>query len=120
MPARILIADDYDDNRELLRLMLVGAQYEVLEARDGQECVDLAQEHLPDLIMIDLSMPKLDGWEVFRVLKADPKTSSIPCVVATASADIDRVRALQCGFSAYVNKPFHTAELLAAVSRLLP
>ncbi|HXD32411.1 MAG TPA: response regulator [Pyrinomonadaceae bacterium] len=120
MPARILIADDYEDNRELLRLLLLGAKYEVLEARDGQECVDLAREHLPDLIMVDLSMPKLDGWEAFRMLQADPRTNAIPCVVATASADIDRVRALQVGFSAYVNKPFHTTELLKILSSLLP
>jgi CheY-like chemotaxis protein len=119
MPARILIADDYEDTRELLRLMLLGAKYEVLEARDGQECVDLAREHLPDLIMVDLSMPRLDGWEAFKALQEDPRTNAIPCVVATASADIDRMRALQVGFSAYINKPFHTAELLAVVSRLL-
>ena len=66
MPSRILIADDYEDNRELLRLILVTAEYEVFEARDGQECLTLAQEQLPDLVMIDLSMPKLDGWEVLR------------------------------------------------------
>ena len=95
MPARILIADDYEDNRELLRLILVTAEYEVLEARDGQECLKLAQEHLPDLIMVDLSMPKLDGWEVFQALKADQRTRNIPCVVVTAYAEIDRHRALQ-------------------------
>ena len=119
MPARILIADDYDDNRELLRLLLQGAKYEVIEARDGQQCLDLAREHLPDLIMVDLSMPKLDGWEAFKALQADPKTESIPCVVTTASADMDSVRARQHGFSAYVNKPFKTAALLEVVSSLL-
>lgn len=119
MPARILIADDYEDNRELLRLMLRGANYEVLEARDGQECVELAREHLPDLIMVDLSMPRLDGWEAFKALREDPRTSAIPCVVATASADIDRMRALQSGFDAYVTKPFRTAQLLEVVTRLL-
>lgn len=119
MPARILIADDYEDNRELLRLMLLSANYEVLEARDGQECVELAREHLPDLIMVDLLMPRLDGWEAFKALREDPRTSAIPCVVATASADIDGMRALQGGFNAYVTKPFRTAQLLEVVSRLL-
>jgi CheY-like chemotaxis protein len=71
---------------------------------------------LPDLILLDLSMPKLDGWEVFKALKANPKTSSIPCIAATASADLDRGRALEAGFDAYINKPFHTAQLLAIVS----
>lgn len=119
MPARILIADDYEDNRELLRLILSTAAYEVLEARDGQECVDVAKSQRPDLIMVDLSMPRLDGWEVFRVLKEDPDTSSIPCVAATAYALSDRERALEAGFSAYLTKPFHTAELLEVVSGLL-
>jgi CheY-like chemotaxis protein len=119
MPARILIADDYEDNRELLRLILVTAQYEVIEARDGQECVELAQFHQPDLIMVDLSMPRLDGWETFRVLKADRRTSSIPCVAVTAYAEFDRTRALQSGFSGYLSKPFRTTELLEVIETLL-
>ena len=119
MPARILIADDYEDNRELLRLILVTAEYEVLEARDGQECVELAQIHLPDLIMVDLSMPKLDGWVVFRTLSADSLTSEIPCIAVTAYAEIDRARALKVGFRDYLVKPFRTGELLEAVERLL-
>ena len=119
MPARILIADDYEDNRELLRLLLVTAEYQVLEARDGQECLDLAQEHRPDLIMIDLSMPKLDGWQVFEALSSDLRTGAIPCVAVTAYAEIDRDRALQLGFSGYLAKPFRTDELLDVVDRLL-
>ena len=119
MPSRILIADDYEDNRELLRLILVTAQYQVFEAGDGQECLRLAQDHLPDLIMIDLSMPKLDGWEVFQALKANQRTSKIPCVAVTAYAEIDRKRALQVGFNAYLSKPFRTAELLEVVNALL-
>jgi CheY-like chemotaxis protein len=120
MPSRILIADDYEDNRELLRLLLVTADYEVFEACDGQECLQLALELLPDLVMIDLSMPKLDGWEVFQALKANQLTSNIPCVAVTAYAEIDRKRALQVGFDAYLPKPFRTADLLNIVSRLLP
>jgi sigma-B regulation protein RsbU (phosphoserine phosphatase) len=119
MHARILIADDYEDNLELLRLLLSGAGYEVLEARDGQECLEKAAVHLPDLIIIDLSMPKRDGWEVFTELKANPLTSAIPCVAATASASLERARALECGFDAYLNKPFHTSELLAVVEKML-
>ena len=120
MAARILIAEDYDDNRELLRLLLAGANYEVREARNGQECLTLACiDPLPDLIMVDLSMPELDGWQVFERLKANSNTAHIPCVAVTAHTDHDRVRALQSGFSAFVGKPFRTEELLRTVARLV-
>jgi CheY-like chemotaxis protein len=120
MPPTILIAEDYDDNRELLRLLLAGANYDVREARNGQECLDLARENPPDLIMVDLSMPGLDGWEVFRELKANSSTAHIPCVAVTAHTDRDRIRALQSGFSDFVGKPFRTEELLLTVARLVP
>src|SRR3979409_2115345 len=119
MPARILIADDYEDNLELLRLTLESAAYEVIEARDGVECLALAQAQLPDLVMLDLSMPKLDGWEVFQALRADQRTNGIPCVAATAYAEFDRARALKTGFNAYLTKPFRTSELLETVNQLL-
>ena len=118
MAATILIAEDYDDNRELLRLLLAGANYEVREARNGQECLTLASiDPLPDLIMVDLSMPELDGWEVFRQLKANSSTADIPCVAVTAHTGQDRIRALQSGFSDFVGKPFKTEELLLTVAR---
>lgn len=119
MPPTILIAEDYDDNRELLRLVLANANYDVREARNGQECLDLACESPPDLIMVDLSMPGLDGWEVFKALKANSLTAHIPCVAFTAHTDRDRVRALQSGFSDFVGKPFRTEELLMTVRRLV-
>lgn len=119
MAPMILIAEDYDDNRELLRLLLAGANYEVREARNGQECLELAWENPPDLIMVDLSMPGLDGWEVFKALKANALTSHIPCVAVTAHTGQDRVRALQSGFSDFVGKPFKTEELLLTVARLV-
>jgi len=71
----ILIADDHDDNRELLLLLLSGAGYEVREAKDGSECLAIARDQRPDLILMDLSMPGLDGWEVFRELKNRPAHS---------------------------------------------
>jgi CheY-like chemotaxis protein len=119
MPASILIAEDYDDNRELLRIVLSAAGYRVLEAKNGLECVHIAKEHPPDLIMIDLSMPVLDGWAVCRELKADAITAKIPCVAVTAHAETDRERGLKTGFSAYVSKPFRNEELLATVARLI-
>ena len=119
MAPTILIAEDYDDNRELLRLLLSGANYDVREARNGQECLDLACENPPDLIMVDLSMPQLDGWEVFKALKANSLKAHIPCVAVTAHTDRDRVRALQSGFTAFVGKPFKTEDLLHTVARVL-
>ena len=120
MAAKILIAEDYDDNRELLRLLLANANYEVREARNGQECLTLAcTDPPPDLIMVDLSMPELDGWEVFQRLKANSNTANIPCVAVTAHTDQDRVRALKSGFSGFVAKPFKTEELLRTVAGLV-
>lgn len=119
MAANILIADDYEDNLELLRLLLVAADYNVIEARNGAECLKLARKMRPDLIMVDLSMPVLDGWEMFRALRADERTASILCIAVTAHGDTDRNRALQAGFNAYLSKPFRGAELLETVARLL-
>jgi len=119
MTTRILIATIHDDNRELLRLLLSGAGYEVREARDGNECLRIAREHLPNLIVVDLSMPVLDGWGVFRELRADQRTRAIPCMAVTAHADLDRTQALATGFCAYVSKPFSSAELLKTIATVL-
>ena len=120
MPESILIADDYDDNRELLRLMLQASGYTTREARDGRECVTAARQNPPDLILIDLSMPELDGWGVLQELRADETTRGLPCIAVTASAsNADRTRALEAGFDAYLAKPFRGKELLATVELLL-
>ena len=115
----ILIAEDYDDNRELLRIVLNAAGYDVNEARNGTECVTIARRQPPDLVMVDLSMPELDGWGVFRELKADPLTAAIPCIAVTAHVESDRERVLRSGFDGFVSKPFRTEELLSTVGRLL-
>lgn len=120
MPAYILIADDYDDNREVLRLMLGLEGYVVCEARDGRECLVMAQTQRPDLALIDLSMPVLDGWDTLRELRADERTQSIPCIALTAfAAELDRGRALEAGFDAYVSKPFNAQELIGAIQSLI-
>jgi CheY-like chemotaxis protein len=120
MPPTILIADDHDDNRELLQLLLMGAGYQVKEARDGSECLTMARREPPDLIVMDLSMPVLDGWGVFRELKTDNRTQAIPCMAVTAHAELNRIQALETGFSAYVSKPFSSELLLKTVASLLP
>jgi two-component system cell cycle response regulator DivK len=119
MPTTILIAEDHDDNRELLQLLLTGAGYDVREAKDGRECLAIAREQLPDLVVIDLSMPELDGWGVFDELKADQRTRAIPCMAVTAHAELDRNQALATGFSAYVSKPFSSDHLLKTIATVL-
>jgi CheY-like chemotaxis protein len=119
MTATILIADDHDDTRELLRLLLSSAGYDVRESRDGSECLASARHQPPDLIVVDLSMPVLDGWGVFVELKADQHTRRIPCIAVTAHAELDRDRALETGFSAYISKPFGGDDLLKTVATVL-
>ncbi|HEX8492420.1 MAG TPA: response regulator [Pyrinomonadaceae bacterium] len=119
MPASILIADDYEDNRELLRLILEMSGHRVREARDGRECIAMAQLEPPDLFLIDLSMPVLDGWDVLKELRANERTRAIPCIAITAFADSLRDRAFQSGFDAYITKPFRSIELTSTVERLL-
>ncbi len=119
MATTILIADDHDDNRELLLLLLSGAGYDVREARNGSECLAVARAQPPDLILMDLSMPVLDGWEVFQQLKTDERTRTIPCMAVTAHAYLDRNQALKTGFSAYVSKPFSGDALLKAIAAVL-
>ncbi|HEV2704438.1 MAG TPA: response regulator [Pyrinomonadaceae bacterium] len=120
MPPTLLIADDYDDTRELLCLILQTEGYTVRQARDGREFLEAARNETPDLALIDLSMPTVDGWDALRELRADERTRSIPCIAVTAfAADLDRQRALDAGFDAYLSKPFRAKELIELVGRLL-
>jgi CheY-like chemotaxis protein len=119
MPASILIIDDYEDNRELLRVMLEQAGYSVSEARGGREGIEMARNAPPDVALVDLSMPGLDGWAVLDELRADERTQSILCAAVSAYADGARLRALAHGFDAYLTKPFRRNELLKTVERLL-
>jgi CheY-like chemotaxis protein len=120
MPPSILIADDYEDNRELLRLILEAAGYQVREARNGRECVSMAQMSAPDLFLIDLSMPVLDGWGALAELRTNTRTRGIPCIAVTAFSDADRTRrSADENFDAYITKPFKSKELLDTITRLL-
>ena len=119
MPANILIVDDYADNRELLRLMLETAGHLVREAPDGRAGLEMAQAETPDLILVDLSMPELDGWGMLEELRSDQRTRHIPCVAVTAFAGRERDRALAQGFDAYLPKPYRRTELIETVERLL-
>jgi two-component system cell cycle response regulator DivK len=116
MPKTVLLADDHEDNRVALQLMLEREGYRTLGARNGQEAVDLAREHGPDLVVMDLAMPVMDGREATRALKADPRTRDIPVVMLTAMAlSIDRERVHEDGFAGVMIKPTLPSQFLAEV-----
>ncbi len=116
----ILVADDRPDNVELVRDLLTMEGYRVLCAYNGQEAWDLAQEHLPDLVLLDLDMPLMDGYEVCAQIKSTPATADIPVLMLTAwNAPRQRVRGLQLGADDYLAKPFDYRELLARVKTRL-
>ncbi|HYJ46490.1 MAG TPA: response regulator [Pyrinomonadaceae bacterium] len=119
MPGTVLIIDDYADNRELVRLMLEQAGYTVREAASGEEGIEAARAAQPDVALVDLSMPGMDGWKVLKELRADGRTLHIPCAAVSAFADGARDRALAHGFNAYLTKPFRGQELLETVEQLL-
>jgi two-component system cell cycle response regulator len=117
--ARLLVADDEPDARELLQEVL-GDDFEVLMATDGQEAVELARTHRPDLLLLDLNMPRLDGFQVLDHLRAEAATADIPVILVTArSDDAGKVRALDQGAVDYLQKPFSELELRARVERTL-
>ena len=106
MPKTVLLADDHEDNRSALQMMLERTGYRTLGAHNGREAVDLALEHCPDLIVMDLAMPVMDGREATRLLKADPRTRDIPVVMLTAMAlSIDREGLVEEGFDTVMIKP---------------
>jgi two-component system, cell cycle response regulator DivK len=116
---RVLIADDNEHNREYARQVLTES-WAILLAADGQEALDLAIRERPDLVLLDLSMPTLNGWEVARRLKGDPTTAGMPLVACTAHAMAgDRERALATGFDGYLAKPYRPTELMACVESFL-
>ena len=120
MTARIIIADDYADNRELVRLILTTEGYQVSEAHDGRALVEFARRDPPDLALIDISMPVLDGLSALRELRADEQTAVFPCIALTAfSTEDDRRHALNAGFDEYIAKPFKAKELIEKVARAL-
>ncbi|MGH7321305.1 MAG: response regulator [Candidatus Rokuibacteriota bacterium] len=116
MSKRILAVDDQEDNRRILRDLLTSASYEVIEATTGEEAVACAEAHRPDLILMDIQLPDIDGYEATRRIKANPALRGVPLIVVTSYAlSGDEAKALAAGADAYVSKPFSPRALLAKV-----
>ena len=111
--AKILLVEDNELNRDMLSRRLMRRGFQVVMAEDGEKGVDMAGDHLPDLILLDMSLPVLDGWEVARRLKADPQTKDIPIIALTAHAmSGDREKAIEAGCDDYDTKPVEFNRLL--------
>src|SRR6266550_1004836 len=116
----LLIADDDEDVIRLLRLFLRPLDCEILTAKDGEEALAVAQERLPDVVLLDVMMPKRSGWEVCQALKAMQRTADIPVVLSTARGDVkDRLTGLQLGADDYLVKPFNRDEVVKRIGALL-
>ena len=117
---RILVVEDNEMNRDMLSRRLARKKYEVLVAVDGGEGVVMARSEAPDLILMDMSLPVVDGWEATRQLKASPETKAIPIIALTAHAmSGDREKAIEAGCDDYDTKPIELPRLLAKVEALL-
>jgi adenylate cyclase len=119
-PPRILIVDDNETNRDILRSRLGPQGYQIIEAGDGEEALSMARQHHPDLILLDVMMPKIDGIEVCRQLKSDTDLPFMPIILVTAKADSgDVVTGLDAGADEYLTKPVDQAALVARVKSML-
>jgi two-component system cell cycle response regulator DivK len=118
---RILIIEDQEDNRAIMRDLLSTAGYALIEAVDGEEGVRLARSERPDLILMDIQLPVLDGYEATRQIRATADLKSVPIIAVTSYAlSGDEAKTREAGCDSYVAKPFSPRELLAKVRALLP
>ena len=115
---RVLVVEDNERNMKLFRDVLAASGYRTLEATTGSQAVELAQRHIPDVVLMDVQLPDLDGVEALRRIRSDARTAYVPVVAVTAQAmDGDRERFLRAGFDAYLPKPVDITELLGLVRR---
>lgn len=118
--SKILVVEDQEDNRQILRDLLGSVGHEIIEAHDGVAALEQAAKHRPDLILMDIQLPMMDGYETTRRIKANPELAKIPIVVVTSyalSGDEDKARAAGC--DAYVTKPYSPRQLLAKMNEYL-
>jgi two-component system cell cycle response regulator DivK len=120
MTKRILLVEDNVDNQAIYRLILEHSGFAVLEADNGEDGIRMARENHPDLILMDISIPKIDGWEATRILKADERTKHIPIIALTAHALVtDRAKAEEVGCDGYLAKPVEPKHVVEEVHRHL-
>jgi two-component system cell cycle response regulator DivK len=118
---RVLVVEDTEDNRQIIRDLLTSAGYEMIEAVNGQEGVTQAEQHKPDLILMDIQLPILDGYEATRRIKANDALRHIPIIAVTSYALAgDEAKTKAAGCDGYVAKPFSPRQLLAKVREFLP
>jgi two-component system, cell cycle response regulator DivK len=116
----VLVVDDFEDNRDMYAVYLTHSGYDVLEAADGQEAVEVARQRVPDVIVMDLTLPIMDGWEATRRLKADERTRHIPIIMLTGHAVAGQSRdARDAGCDAFLAKPCLPDLLVGKVQELL-
>ncbi|MET0866658.1 MAG: response regulator [Pseudorhodoplanes sp.] len=119
--AKILLVEDNEMNRDMLSRRLVRSGFEVVMAVNGQEGVDMTVSERPDLVLMDMSLPIMDGWEATRRLKADDATKAIPVIALTAHAmESDREQAMKAGCDDFDTKPIELPRLLGKIKALLP
>lgn len=117
---RILIVEDNEDNQDLMRFLLERAGYEVTTVENGLQGIETARRDLPDIILMDLSLPELDGWSAAREIKADPVLAKIPLIAVTAHTLAgDRRKALEAGFDTYISKPINIHMFDVTVGKVL-
>jgi len=117
---RVLVVDDQKDIREMARLVLTGAGYDVVTASSGREGLRLASASTFDLVLLDINMPELDGWATLRLLRADETHDTLPVAMFSVKSEVrDKVAGLQDGAIDYITKPFGVDELVSRVSRIL-
>ncbi len=120
MSGRILVVEDNQDNMTLIVDVLLSLDYEVFQAVDGEEGVEMAAVNVPDLILMDLSLPRMDGWTATRHIKADSTLNHIPIIALTAHAMVgDRERAIEAGCDDYISKPINLKELASKLGKYL-
>ena len=117
---RILVVEDNQDNMTLISDVLSSLNYAVIQAMDGEQGVSMAEAERPDLILMDLSLPRMDGWTATRHIKANPALRSIPIIALTAHAMMgDRERALEAGCDDYLSKPLNLRELASKLTQFI-
>jgi len=121
MSKRVLVVEDQEDNRQIVRDLLTANDYEMTEAENGEEALAAVAKDRPDLILMDIQLPVMDGYEATRRIKADPSLSSIPIIAVTSyalSGDEEKARAAGC--KDFVPKPYSSRHLLAKIRQYLP